>query len=100
MWSISKSPGADIPKHMNWYFIDQQGVTKGPVTISEMQSMYGSTIKDTTYVWNGESVPKWTPITGVPELTEVFEMLTKLRARSNTEGTRARRGFTTSATKG
>eukprot|EP01084_Bolivina_argentea_P012831 24030_1 len=58
---------------MSWYYVDPSGETKGPVSKEQIKSAYGSTIKDTTYIWNGTSVEKWSPVTKVPEIWNMLK---------------------------
>ena len=52
----------------NWYYVDPAGATKGPHTVAQLKPLYGSVLKDTTYIWNGTTVLKWTALNKVPDI--------------------------------
>jgi len=52
----------------SWYYVDPAGATKGPHTIAQLKPLYGSVLKDTTYIWNGTTVAQWTALNKVPDI--------------------------------
>eukprot|EP01084_Bolivina_argentea_P137297 241802_1 len=53
---------------MSWYFVDPNGGTKGPMSISQLVPLYGTEITDTTYLWDGVNIHQWTELNKVPSL--------------------------------
>ena len=53
---------------MSWYYVDPAGATKGPHTVAQLKPLYGSVLKDTTYIWNGTTVSQWTALNKVPDI--------------------------------
>jgi len=47
---------------MSWYYVDPAGATKGPLSIAQLKPLYGSEVKDNTYIWNGTTVAQWTAL--------------------------------------
>ena len=53
---------------MSWYYVDPAGATKGPLSIAQLKPLYGSQLKDNTYIWNGTTVAQWTALNKVPDI--------------------------------
>mmetsp|Transcript_39657 Transcript_39657/g.49049 ORF Transcript_39657/g.49049 Transcript_39657/m.49049 type:complete len:262 (-) Transcript_39657:30-815(-) len=65
----------------NWYVVDLQGTTQGPMIKSELIDMYLSEkIHKKSYIWNGKSVRTWTPIS---QVSHVFDDITKAKNKAN-----------------
>ena len=48
---------------MSWYYVNKDGFTVGPKTVSELKPLYASkTITESTFVWNGTTVDTWTAL--------------------------------------
>jgi len=53
----------------NWYYVDTRGDTQGPITEEALITLYvEESIHSKTYIWNGETVTEWMPITAVPPI--------------------------------
>ena len=60
---------------MSWYYVTNEGETKGAFAISQLTEKYHSReITDNSYVWNGTTVSQWTQIKDVPKLVEDFKL--------------------------
>ena len=53
---------------MSWYYVDLNGEARGPATIEALKSLYGSVLKDDTFIWNGSTVHQWTALNKVPSI--------------------------------
>jgi GTPase SAR1 family protein len=61
-----------------WFYIDTNGQTQGPeenIDVSKEKFVYGL-ITESTYVWNGNDVNQWTP------LSDVQSLMTQLKKSS------------------
>ena len=64
---------------MSWYYVDSDGETKGPHSISALKPLYGSIINESTYIstttFSATTTPKWTPLRKVPHLLKQLKLM-------------------------
>ena len=54
---------------MNYYYVDVEGATKGPIDIEDLKMLYTeSEITINTLMWNDDEIKTWTALNKLPEL--------------------------------
>merc|ERR1712087_955488 len=60
-----------------WYYVTAAGATKGPLSLTQLtaeHNKYGSTINNSTCIWNGTTVKQWTPLCKVPDVMNLLNV--------------------------
>lgn len=52
---------------VEWFYVDAQNESQGPVSNWKFESLLGKTITEDTYVWN-ESMSDWAYVRNLPKL--------------------------------